>query len=285
VAGPVWRWLDPWDGVGRALGPSGDPNAPVSAGGVHAAAVVAIAWAGYLIALPDALAPKTVALVVGAYALAMILGSVAFDRRRWLPRVDAAGLLLSWVARIPRGRLLAWDPPPGAALVLGASLGGLLFGLIRASSLWAERPAPVVAAGVLVGAATGAAGLLAAERASANARRPGAAVAACVPAFAAVLGALALARGRFFTGLRVVAAAASDPFGLGWDLLGTRDWAVGAVPGPVPLAWIQVALLLAGHVIAGWIVARRGAGGRARDAAVAVVTVSAAIGVAAVTAV
>lgn len=284
VAGRVWRWVDPWDGVARALERPGEPDATTAAG-VHAAAFVALAWAGYLIALPDALGPRTVALAAGGYALAMVLGSVAFGRRRWLPRVDAAGLLLSWVARIPRGRLLEWDPPPGAAMVLGASLGGLLFGLIRASSLWEERTAAAVAAGVLVGAVSGAAGLVAADRVSARAGRPGAVVAASVPAFAAILGALALARSRLFTSLRVAAAAASDPFGLGWDLFGTADWAVGAVPGPVPVAWMQLGLLLAGHGIAAWIVARRGTGGRARDAAVAVVAVSAAISVAAVTAV
>jgi len=45
-------------------------------------------------------------------------------------------------------------------------------------------------------------------------------------------------------------ALASDPFGRGWDLLGTVDWAPDyAALSPAAIAWVQVLAIVAGHVL------------------------------------
>ena len=42
--------------------------------------------------------------------------------------------------------------------------------------------------------------------------------------------------------------AASDPFGLGWNLFGTADWRISWVPAPEIVWYIQVASIVAGHL-------------------------------------
>jgi hypothetical protein len=41
----------------------------------------------------------------------------------------------------------------------------------------------------------------------------------------------------------------SDPFGLGWDLLGTEDWVINlALVSPTTIWYVQVAAIVVGHV-------------------------------------
>ena len=128
LVGPVWRWLDPWDGAARLLSRDASVTGP---GGVHLAAIPAAAWAWYLVAYPESLRPATVAFAFGAYSIVTIAGALSLGRRRWLGRCEPFGLVFAWLARLPRLGLAGWSPPPGAELVLGTLLGGLLFGLFR----------------------------------------------------------------------------------------------------------------------------------------------------------
>jgi hypothetical protein len=64
--------------------------------------------------------------------------------------------------------------------------------------------------------------------------------------------ALAYAFAHYFTlilfeGQQVISAI-SDPFGLGWDLFGTRGYRVNFFLGPEPVWYIQVGVIIAGHV-------------------------------------
>lgn len=43
-------------------------------------------------------------------------------------------------------------------------------------------------------------------------------------------------------------SAAADPFGLGWDLFGTRDYKIDFFLGAVPVWYLQLATIVAGHV-------------------------------------
>ena len=44
--------------------------------------------------------------------------------------------------------------------------------------------------------------------------------------------------------------AASDPFGLGWDLFGTVDWRIVFFLSPTVIWWIQLATIVLGHIAA-----------------------------------
>ncbi|MEX2458822.1 MAG: hypothetical protein WD770_07525 [Actinomycetota bacterium] len=281
VAGPVWRWLDPWDGVARALAPGAPATAP---SGVHPAAVPAAAWAWYLVAFRDSLRPGTVALVFGAYSIATIIGALATGRGRWLGACEPIGLVFSWIARLPRRALTGWTPPPGAELVLGVLAGGLVLGLFRDSSL----APPAVGGSLAVVAASAAGGALVVLAGRIGARRgaAGSVAAGMVPALAGVAVALALARNRLLVSVQLLPGLASDPLGRGWDLFGTADWSIEPSPlGVAGRAAVQVAVLLAGHVAGAVVVARRTVDVRARDAGAVALTVSAGLSVAAVTAV
>lgn len=64
--------------------------------------------------------------------------------------------------------------------------------------------------------------------------------------------ALAYAFAHYFTLVlvegQILLHAASDPFGLGWDLFGTAGWRISWVPTPEVVWYLQVASIVAGHV-------------------------------------
>lgn len=66
--------------------------------------------------------------------------------------------------------------------------------------------------------------------------------------------ALAYAFAHYFTLVifegQSIISAASDPFGLGWDLFGTRDYKINFFLGALPVWYIQVAAIVIGHVAA-----------------------------------
>jgi hypothetical protein len=141
--------------------------------------------------------------------------------------------------------------------------GGLLFGALRRTSLWGVlnvaplallyATAGLVASSALVGGMFWGLG-----RWSARLGDAGAVTAASVPAVASVAVALGMARNGLFTSLQLLPALASDPFGLGWDLFGTADWAVRPDPlGHVGLSLAQIVVLAAGHVAGAWVLTRR----------------------------
>jgi hypothetical protein len=260
VAGPVWRWLDPWDGLVRALSPGEMGDAPGD--DVRWAVVPAVGWAWYLSVYRTPLDPRSVGLVLAAYSIVMVAGGLAAGRLRWLPRVEMFGLLFSWLARLSRGGLQTWAPPRGAEVVLGALAGGLLFGLVRQSELWGSLN---VVPGATWWATLGLAGAAAAVAALAWlaarwALRQGAGgpvTAALVPAVGSVALAVAMARSRAFTSLQLVPRLIADPFGLGWDLFGLSQFPIEAPLGPTRLAAVQIFTLVAGHVAGAVVLARR----------------------------
>jgi len=49
---------------------------------------------------------------------------------------------------------------------------------------------------------------------------------------------------------QLLVIAASDPFGLGWDIFGTATWRVTIWLNEVIVWWVQVIVILGGHVVA-----------------------------------
>jgi hypothetical protein len=137
IAGGAWRWLDPWDALAR---PFTRGERDVAAGHVWPAAVIATAWVWYLSVPRAPLAPRSVGALLAIYTLLTVAGCLAFGRVRWLSSSEPLGVLLSWTARLPRRRLLTWDPPRGAEVLLGVLIGGVLFWSTSARTAPAGSP-------------------------------------------------------------------------------------------------------------------------------------------------
>jgi hypothetical protein len=269
--GPVWRWLDPWDGIARTV--AADTGDRPAREDVRLAVLVAVAWTWYLGAYPEALSPRAVGLALGVYTFVTVAGCLAFGRSRWLSRAEVFGILFGWLARLPRGLLPSWSPPAGASLLLGALAGGLVFGEIRRTELWGELnvvPGAVLwaTAALVASAAVGALLVNSLERWASAEGAPGSVAAVAVPAVASIAVAFSLARSRLFTSIQILPSVLADPFGLGWDPFGIQPETLEAPLAPVPLAVVQLAVLLAGHVAGAVALARRGPGTRAPAALV-----------------
>jgi hypothetical protein len=259
TAGPVWRWIDPWDAVARPLAHARDEPP----GHVWPAALVALPWVWYLGAYADTLRPRSVGAMLALYTLVTVAGCLAVGRRRWLATSEPLGIFLSWLALLPRRRLADWDPPRGAEALLGVLAGGVLFGAVRRSELWGGLntvPEAELAAalGVVAFAAAGC-GLVAWMAARAGFRGVRAAAArATVPAVAAIVVAVALDRNRLTTSLQLLPGLVGDPFGEGWDLLGRAGAGLDPAPfGVEGLLWVQLGVLVAGHAAGAVVLARR----------------------------
>jgi hypothetical protein len=262
LAGPIWRWTDPWDTLART-GRGASADEPSAA--VWPAALIALPWVWYLSAYENALEPRSVGAMLAAYSVFTVAGCLAFGRRRWLSSAEPLGILLSWIALLPRGRFPAWDPPRGAEALLGALAGGVLFGAARRSELWGdlntiEHADLVAAAGALGAAGLGAAlllGIAAIARIESRAAAPAAARAA-VPAVAAIIVAVAMDQNRLTTSIQLVPQLLGDPFGQGWDLFGRAASGLDPAPfGVRGLLLAQLAVLLAGHLAGAVVAARR----------------------------
>lgn len=284
VFGPVWRWLDPFDGLARIFARSrAEPDADqrveaarsdstashhalygtAPEAGVLAAIPAALAWSWYLSANANALHPRAVGTMLALYTVITLSGCLALGRVSWMARAEVFNLFFGWVAHVRGSRLLGWRPPRGAALVLGVLAGGLVFGGLRQLGAWgplAVSPYAALYATVgVIGLCALGAGVVWFLEAWGSARgSPGVVVAATVPAVASIAVALALVHNRLFTSAQLLPGLFGDPFGWGWDLFGVTGAGLDPDPvGPIGRFLVQATVLLAGHAIGARLVARR----------------------------
>lgn len=265
VLGRVWDRLDPWDSLARAAAPLAGDREEEAGGHVWWAVPGAAGLVWYLAAYRQALLPQTVATALILYTVVTLAGCLALGRQRWLHRAEVIGILLRWIGLIPRRRLLGWDPPSGAAVVLGLVAGGLLFAPLRASALlnpliFALPQVPAEWVGVAVTATLGAALGWAGHRAAARRGTPAVAAVALVPMVAAVALTAALHRGQLLLAAQLLPGLVSDPLGRGWDLFGTAGLpqAQQRVSASV-LEGVQAGVLLVGGAVAGSVSRQRAA--------------------------
>jgi hypothetical protein len=265
VLGPLWRRIDPFDGLARLCRapdgavPAGSADEGTREAAVWPAAFAALLGVAYLTVYPAGLRPRALGLTASVYVLVTLGGCLAVGRVAWLRRFEPIGLLLTWFGGIRRGRLVAWSPPAGAGAVLGVVAGGLIFGLVRGTSLYvsaafAVGPRQADVGGVILFAALGAGAVVAAERR----RRDGTAVAAAVPVVAGIVLAHSLADGRALFALQRLPALLIDPLNQGWTLGEIGQTALRPLPfGAGTLAMLQLGVLVATGVIAARVVRRR----------------------------
>lgn len=261
LLGTLWRWLDPWDALARVLTRGERDEQPPSQVWPAVAVAVPVVW--YLSAYPDPLDPRSVGAALALYTAFTVAGCVAFGRVRWLASTEPIGIFLSWLGLLPRRRLADWQPPRGAATLLGVLAGGVLFGSVRRSAAWSGID-PVggrvthSTLGLLALCAVTVAFFLAMTRVAGRVDgRPGIARAA-VPAVAGVIVATALARNRLSTSLQLLPGLLGDPFGEGWDLLGPAVDGLNPAPlGVTGLLAAQLTVLFVTHLLGALVLARR----------------------------
>lgn len=233
--------------------------------------------------------PHLLALLAVAYAAAQLAGMAWFGIATWTARADAFGVVFGlFGALAPLHRRGAWltagaplrganaGEPPGTIAVLAALIGATSFDGLQTTALWSGdlRPALRDVAATLgsgpAGADTwastvGLAGmtafvallyLLGAAAVRLSAATPDRVLAVgrrFVPSLIPIAAAYAVAHGLtllLFQG-QAVPALASDPLGLGSDLLGTAAWRPDfGVVGDAAIWYLQVAAVVVGHVAA-----------------------------------
>lgn len=280
VLGPIWRWLDPWDGLARLVTRDDPGAAPAQARPAQArpeqdrpeqvwpeqvwpAVLLALPLVWYLSAVPDPLEPRPVGLVLTFYTVVTVAGCVAFGRVRWLAQAEPFGIVMSWMSLLPRGRLPGWSPPRGAEALLGVLVGGVAFGAVRRSQQWTSVDSAtgqwVYATAALLGTCAAVSVLLVLTRrlAARVGGQPGVAR-AVVPVAAAVVVAVAMGRNRLTSSIQLLPGLLGDPFGMGWDLLGPAVEGLNPAPlGIDGLLAAQVAVLVVGHLVGAVVAARR----------------------------
>lgn len=259
LAVPVWRWVDPWDGLARVLLP-GDDSTP--AAHVWPAVGPALAWTWFVAVHPRPLDPRLVATALLAHTTVTLVGCLLVGRRRWLSQGEPIGILLGWVTAATRGGLRR-DRPAGAPALVGVVLGGLLSGLLIRTETWTDLTGGTDAlawgtAGFAGCALLGAGLLLLADVLGGRLHDRGATLRGALPLLVGVVLVVALARNRFTTSVQLLPGLIGDPFGRGWDLLGAAGEGLDAAPlGAAGLLWLRIALLGV-LVVAAAVVAARG---------------------------
>jgi hypothetical protein len=284
--GNVWPALNPWKaGADAAAWLARGHEAPAAYParlGRWPAAGLLLAYAALELAYPDSASPRALALAIALYSWITWVGMATFGRAAWLAHGEAFsvyfGLLarLSPFARDERGRIVVRWPPtglaggdrtPGTVAFLAVMLGSVAFDGFSRTPFWQERTfavqtrfgvadLPVTALNVvgLTGAVAAVAlvYLLAVEGARLAGRARDSLADDFV--FSLVPIALAYAVAHYFSLLVTQGQAAwrlaSDPFGFGWNLFGTRDFEPRLdLLSPTTIWYVQVGALVAGHLL------------------------------------
>ena len=273
VLGDVFALLSPWRAVARAAARGGRSPGPAlrypERLGRWPAALGVLVFAWLQVIYERGTDPRLLALLALAYAAAMLVGMAAFGIDAWTERADTFAVVFGLVAslapvdlrpgsvrlRRPLSGATELAAIPGTLAVLCALVGATAYDGLRTTAVWTGDLAPVLR-GSLSEAATATVGLLAITALVAlvylaGTRRVGAARFAhsLIPIAAAYVLAHELTL-LLFQGQATVALA-SDPLGLGSDLLGTATWRAdfgvvsdGAVWG------LEILFVVAGHVAA-----------------------------------
>ena len=281
LVGDVWRALNPFDTLARigevAKNSEVSPRRPPALGYWPAAAgLLAFVWLELV--YPDRSEPRVLAVAMAAYSL-VIVAAASLWGREWLQRGEAFTALFGILAhaapvgardgklrvRPPFAGLAGMEPAPGLDAVVLVILGSTTFDGLTRTQWWTElsdRSTGVAntllgtvglvwAIGMVVLVYVGAMRMTASLTDADDEPRE------LSLAFAHSLVPIAFAYSvaHYFSLLvlegQAVISLISDPFGFGWDLLGTAGRAVDFnLLGPTTIAWVQAGSIVVGHVAA-----------------------------------
>lgn len=277
LLGNLWATLSPWDTLARLLNLGDRPRRPYpEAWGKWPAAILLSGFVWMELVHPSGAAPRMLAVAALVYTAITLAGMAVFGRDAWNRNGEAFAVyfgLLSRIAPLARradgtvilrpflGGLPSLAPQPGLVAFVMVAIGSTTFDGFSSSSLWLawvdglppfERAlrgtagllGMIAAMALFYAVAMGTAAAVAGTRWHPLAVRF---VHSLVPI------AFAYAVAHYFSLLvlegQLGVAAASDPFGSGWDLLGTARWTVNLTLVSATAIWyVQVASIVVGHM-------------------------------------
>ena len=282
VVGDAWRWLSPWRTIGGALEPANTRQVPAWLG-VWPALVAFVAFTWLELVSPSSAEPVTLAIAALVYSLYLVLLARRFGTSNALAGFD---LFENYVGAFARISPLEWTTADGAPTIRGrgwlrglpsmpqragttafvvAMIGTVTYDGLSGTRWWTDTFSTVaretwfgtialVACVAVIGAGYWLAAWVAARIVATEPGEAAAGASDIAASFAHTLVpiALAYAFAHYFTLVlfegQLVFHAASDPFGLGWNLFGTATWRVQFFLDPNVVWWIQVAAILLGHI-------------------------------------
>lgn len=275
--GNLWATLSPFDTAGRLVGfDDGEARPYPTSWGRWPAAILLFGFVWVELVQPFGSTLGHLGLLIVVYALVQILGMQRYGRKVWLENGEAFGVyfgLISGVAPFTRdaeGRVVTRpflsglakvEPRPGLLAVIMVALGSTTFDGFSRTGSWTTTTAQlggisrtlVFTAGLL--AVIGLVTLAYVLAMRAAARVVGGEWHPLAVRFAHSLVPIMLAYvvAHYFSFLvlegQLAIVRLSDPFGLGWDLFGTSDWAVNlSLVSPNTIWYVQVAAIVIGHI-------------------------------------
>jgi hypothetical protein len=279
VLGHLYAFVNPFPTLARWLGLEGEerPEFLVS-NGMYPAAGVLLAFVWVETVYPNPSAPRTVAIMVLLYLVAMLISIERLGRETTLAGVDGFAVynrLISRIAPFTRtddGRpawrgwlrgLATLEETPGLALFLVVMVGTVTYDGISATpwfrDMVGEFGSTILGGTILLVVIVGLIGMGYGGACFAAARIAGDGwtTERVADRFAHTLVpiALAYAVAHYFTlilfeGQRIISTV-SDPFGTGLDLFGTADRAIDfTLISPTGVWYVQLGVIVAGHVAA-----------------------------------
>jgi hypothetical protein len=284
LIGNVWSWLNPWRAATDAIawlwekaGLEWDPPFTYPERlGRWPGALLLLAFAALELAYSDPSDPRMLALAIAIYSWVTWVGTAAFGRDAWFVNGEAFNIYFGLLSRLapfslrdgvvqvhrPLARVARTTEPPGTVAFIAVMLGSVAFDGFSRTSAWQNRLfridsdllaflfnlAGLVGAVALVAAAFVAAIELARQIGGRSGRLERAFVGSLIPI------ALAYAVAHYFSLFvlqgQLAIPLASDPFGFGWDWLGTIDYRVNVQPLTTNEIWyVQAGALVTGHVL------------------------------------
>lgn len=277
--GNWWRAISPWRTMATWLNRDVPEDAERGARlGVWPAAIAFVAFTWLELVADTSAEPRTLAIAALVYSVYLLAATRYLGARTGLAtagafenynRVIGSMSTFDWqdadgdVRIVRRGwlrGLTGLRDAPGLIFLIVAMIGTVTYDGMSGSSWWSNQVESLrnkdwFETMALLGtiAVIGGAYWLASEVAARISGHPdGAAGLARSFAHTLVPIAFAYAFAHYFTLVLVegqtLLHAASDPFGLGWDLFGTATWRISWVPTPEVVWYIQVGAIVAGHV-------------------------------------
>jgi hypothetical protein len=284
LIGNVWAWLNPWraaaDAVAWVWEKAGlewePPFAYPERLGRWPGAVLLLAFAALELAYSDPSDPRMLALAIAIYSWVTWVGAAALGREAWFANGEAFNIYFGLLARLapfslrdgvvhvhrPLARVARSTEAPGTVAFIAVMLGSVAFDGFSRTSAWQNRLfridsdplaflfnlAGLIGAIVLVAVAFVAAIELARSIGGKSGRLERTFIGSLIPI------ALAYAVAHYFSLFvlqgQLAIPLASDPFGFGWDWLGTIDYRVNVQPLTTNEIWyVQAGALVAGHVL------------------------------------
>jgi hypothetical protein len=286
--GDIWTWISPWRTAAVGLGVHRATREVPPRVGMWPAVVAFVGFTWLELVSPSSSDRRSLAIAAIVYSVYALIAVRTYGIASGLGSFEAFenynGIIsrispLSWTTEEPTGN--ASDPAPryglayrgwlralpvmahrpGLTAFIVAMIGTVSYDGLSGTEWWGDvfgaasretwfGTIALLATVVVIGAL-----YVAASAAAARIGGSGNSARSVSISFAHTLVpiALAYAFAHYFTLIlfegQLLVHAASDPFGLGWDLFGTVTWRVEFFLSPEAIWYVQVATILVGHVV------------------------------------